>query len=424
MPITLVVMSRLDAAQTPTTERCLEQDTVTIGRATVNDLCLPDPKKLISSRHAQIRRTDDGFVLLDMESTNGTILNEQRLVTGTAHTLKPGDRIRIGHFTIQVAAVSVPACPVAPLAKALHSTGDASISNNGFRPSDELIYNLNRLYAESTAGQSLPDDRAERLAAVLRQATRRLNVTDSTALLNDVERHFESDGRHEILPIEGVGNRSAPAHSLSAGDAAYEGVSSLARQYCPGWGNDVSADLVLRFLRRIDLVIGVTVHSLSEAVKGRREFAREFEVEATRLLSWVPNRIKLAEGAQEIGAYLLDPRKEDVDQEMITVELKGLFHDLALHQLGLVAGFRECLRGLLAELDPTLFEAEPKQGGSFEIGRLKLPMHRSSVEKEAWIRFKNRHAQLSEEEVKVFEKILAPHFSKGYMSVQKAKSHR
>ncbi len=100
--------------------------------------------------------------------------------------------------------------------------------------------------------------------------------------------------------------------------------------------------------------------------------------------------------------------------ERIAADLQGLFHDLALHQLGLVAGFKECLRGLLAELDPQSFEAEAR-GAAFGIGPLRIPMHLSSFEKDAWTRFKLKHAQLSEEEVKIFERILAPHLQRVYV---------
>ena len=419
MPLKLVIKSGLDAAESAIREQSFDQDTITIGRAPVNDICLPDAKRLISSRHAQIRRTGHDFVLIDVESTNGTILNEQRLMPGRDLALHQGDRIRIGHFTIHVEAVPVNV-PTSNKCQEAVPHHEDPISRNKTRPVQELLYRLRRVYAESVKERP-SGERGQQLMAVLRGAMRGLNAIEATNLLDDVECRLQADR----LASTAVPQKSGiPVHPpLSAAEAGYEGLSVLARKYCAGWDDSVSADLIGRLLERIDLVLDVTVNSLSDAIKGRREFAREFEVEATRLLSWVPNRIKLAEGGQEIGAYLLDPRREDVNMERIAADLQGLFHDLALHQLGLVAGFKECLRGLLAELDPGSFEAEAR-GAAFGIGPLRIPMHLSSLEKDAWMRFKHKHAQLSEEEVKVFERILAPHFAKGYMSVQKAKTHR
>jgi type VI secretion system protein ImpI len=425
MQLKLAIKSGLDAAESGIREQCFDQDTITIGRATVNDVCLPDTKRLISSRHAQIRRAGHNFVLIDIESTNGTILNEQRLMPGRDHPLHQGDRIRIGHFTIHVETVpvilDVPASIKHREAVPHHKE---PISRNKTRPVQELLYQLNRLYAESVR-ESAAHERGDQLVSVLHEAMRGLNPTEASNLLDDVECQLRAGGQASTGPRITTGSQksSTPVRSsFSGAEVAYDGLLSLARKYCVGWDDLVSADLIGPLLERIDLVLGVTVNSLSDAIKGRREFAREFEVEATRLLSWMPNRIKLAESGQEIGAYLLDPRKEDVDMERIAGDLQGLFHDLALHQLGLVAGFKECLRGLLAELDPQSFEAETR-GAAFGIGPLRIPMHLSSLEKDAWTRFKLKHAQLSEEEVKVFERILAPHFAKGYMSVQKAKSH-
>ena len=63
-----------------------------IGRAEDNDLTLTDPK--VSRHHARIQRQGTTFVLTDLESANGTWVNDVFL-TG-AHTLEHGDRIQIG----------------------------------------------------------------------------------------------------------------------------------------------------------------------------------------------------------------------------------------------------------------------------------------------------------------------------------------
>lgn len=52
----------------------------------------------VSRRHAEIRFQDGGYVLYDLESTNGTYLNNER-VEGMRNLL-PGDRIEIGPCTI------------------------------------------------------------------------------------------------------------------------------------------------------------------------------------------------------------------------------------------------------------------------------------------------------------------------------------
>jgi pSer/pThr/pTyr-binding forkhead associated (FHA) protein len=48
----------------------------------------------VSRRHAQISRQDDGYMIEDLNSTNGTFINAQRVVG--AVPLTPGDLIELG----------------------------------------------------------------------------------------------------------------------------------------------------------------------------------------------------------------------------------------------------------------------------------------------------------------------------------------
>jgi serine/threonine protein kinase len=60
------------------------------------DLTELDVKKIISRRHASIRRDNADFVLYDLDSRNGTFLNGKRLQASEPHTLAPGDVIEFG----------------------------------------------------------------------------------------------------------------------------------------------------------------------------------------------------------------------------------------------------------------------------------------------------------------------------------------
>jgi len=75
----------------------------TIGRAADNQMILPDQQA--SSHHAEIRPDAQGYLLVDLSSTNGTFVNEQRLPPLTPHLLSSGDLIRIGEtrFTYEIA---------------------------------------------------------------------------------------------------------------------------------------------------------------------------------------------------------------------------------------------------------------------------------------------------------------------------------
>ncbi len=54
----------------------------------------------ISRRHARLLRRPDGWYLEDLRSTNGTFLNEVRLLPDRPARLNPGDLIRLGQLTL------------------------------------------------------------------------------------------------------------------------------------------------------------------------------------------------------------------------------------------------------------------------------------------------------------------------------------
>jgi hypothetical protein len=75
----------------------LNEELVTlIGRAKVNDIVLRDVS--VSSQHCKIWPENGHFVLHDLQSTNGTFVNDKRVAH---HTLSDGDIVQIGETFLQ-----------------------------------------------------------------------------------------------------------------------------------------------------------------------------------------------------------------------------------------------------------------------------------------------------------------------------------
>ena len=64
---------------------------IVIGRMSSNDVVLSDPN--VSRRHAELRRDDGRWVLVDLGSTNGTTVNGRQ---APEHSLNDGDRLGFG----------------------------------------------------------------------------------------------------------------------------------------------------------------------------------------------------------------------------------------------------------------------------------------------------------------------------------------
>lgn len=74
----------------------LSDDVVTVGRQSDCTIVLGDQNA--SRRHAEVRPVDDGFVVVDLASTNGTKVNGANV---TQHLLRPGDQIAFGATTVR-----------------------------------------------------------------------------------------------------------------------------------------------------------------------------------------------------------------------------------------------------------------------------------------------------------------------------------
>jgi hypothetical protein len=74
----------------------LDRPSMTIGRLPECDVVVDDAGA--SRQHAELRRTDDGFVLTDLGSTNGTLVNGSPI---REHLLEDGDRITIGESILE-----------------------------------------------------------------------------------------------------------------------------------------------------------------------------------------------------------------------------------------------------------------------------------------------------------------------------------
>src|SRR5215217_3478019 len=69
----------------------INEETLVIGRESAANLCIADAS--VSRRHSQIEKKESGFVLTDLESLNGTFVND---VPVKSRLLEHGDRVRIG----------------------------------------------------------------------------------------------------------------------------------------------------------------------------------------------------------------------------------------------------------------------------------------------------------------------------------------
>lgn len=81
----------------------LRKGTNTFGRKAENDVQISDP--YVSGRHGTIEVVDDGVYITDTGSSNGTMLNDAKLVPNMRTQMQPDDVIRLGskEFRVELA---------------------------------------------------------------------------------------------------------------------------------------------------------------------------------------------------------------------------------------------------------------------------------------------------------------------------------
>jgi hypothetical protein len=86
----------------------LKADKTTIGRVEDNTFQIAEPS--VSSHHCEVVLRGNEVVIKDLNSTNGTFINDEKI---TESVLKPGQTLRLGQIELRLEN-GAPAAPAAP----------------------------------------------------------------------------------------------------------------------------------------------------------------------------------------------------------------------------------------------------------------------------------------------------------------------
>jgi type VI secretion system FHA domain protein len=409
MAFKLIVKPLVEIPNVQVNEYSYDQKVVRIGRKTTNDIQLQDLRRLVSGQHAEVRENERHYIVIDVGSKNGTQLNGEKLIAGKEYPLSPSDEIIIGDFNLQFYPVETRQPESASqVSGSQFRAQNSKLETRNPEPQDDLFETaasfkeeLNRIYR--AYAERDPLERENLLVEIVLRKIKEIPTESRDRFFKLIQLGFGINGEKTTSSSADAPQTTTPAsqnlnEALSKIVGRYIGKSAILNS--PGGAEQV--------MERIDRILQVTVKALFAAVRSRREFEEDFNVEATRIFSWKLNPLKLAEEEKQIGEYLLDPGREKSTDKVIS-ELEELFSDLAYHQIGLIAGMRESQIALLKKLDPDEIERE--------AAKKIWPL--SGVA--SWNHFKEKYKELKENEVKTFEKILGPNFARGYLSVQKKK---
>ena len=166
------------------TRHLLRDEITSVGRSSENDIVLSDAV-MVSARHLEIRKDGDAYHIRDLNSTNGTYLDGQRI---TETTLQPSNVIRLGadgpelSFVIEEAPAvdldqTVVVTPVPPsLAPAPAIDAAADVMSRSHEDLLSQAVSRARLSRRSGIGDSTVIIMREMLNAALHRTSRRFKA--------------------------------------------------------------------------------------------------------------------------------------------------------------------------------------------------------------------------------------------------------
>ena len=465
MPLCLTITSYHKLTPGQCAEKRLERGELTIGRGPDNDWVLPDPERLVSTRHCVIQSRDGCYYLTDT-STNGVVLglSGMRLRRGNSELLQDGELIKLGNYDIQVRIEAgfglgegAAALPV-DFDALLGAGGGAAQPFNGEPPGmarvgggsaldthPDIFDFLNSAPAPSPApviADHLGVDRhaftpppAQPAAPPPPAAVGMPASAPGAAIPADWDPFAElmptaPPAASPALPpvvLEAAPEASMPAPQPEPPAAPVQttaAVQSASPAPLPPAG-PLTQDLLQAFLRGAGVpqlaldaaqaqqqmeAIGRSyrqmVEGLIDVLRARSSLKGEFRMAQTMIRPVENNPLKFAPNVEEALLLLLRPGSQAFmppDQAVA----EG-FEDLKAHQIAVMAGVQAAIKHLLKRFQPAVLEERMEKPSGFAA---LLPGARQA---QYWALFTELYAAISREAEDDFQELFGREFTRAY----------
>lgn len=449
--LTITSYHKITPGQCP--EKTLEYGVIAIGRSPDNDWVLPDPARLVSSKHCLVQNKDGRYYITD-NSTNGVELVKAgiRMQRGNSELLQHGEVIRIGEYEIAVALESSIAEGTAPFSSASSASSfEALKANQQAAPSSSFDVPANPFDASASAhlrsaaphetlpdlfdflgpGSAAPAPVADHVPAQQHDfrppefkappiepqpANAPGLIPDDWNLFDDVTPPSSPIAPPQDLTSRPEATTPAPVPTSAASPVTPASQSLAAQQ------DDA---LLQAFLRGAELdqlrldgqqaaaqmeSIGrsyrLMVEGLIDVLRARSSLKGEFRLQQTMVQPVENNPLKFAPNAEE--ALLLLLRGGNSAFMPADQAVQDGFEDLRAHQLAVMAGVQAAIRHLLARFQPQALEARMGKGGGLAS---LLPGSRQA---QCWQQFVELYATLSREAEDDFQDLFGREFGRAY----------
>jgi predicted component of type VI protein secretion system len=327
-----------------------DQSPVRIGRNQLNNIVLEG--NFVSGWHGIIRFDNTGTYFFDLGSTNGTNLDGNRVPKNTPIPITQTTRFTIWVFELIVTPAELEPAQIVAHAEVIEAGAGAS------------------------SGRSPASGR-------------------STKMMHAAE------GPSTSSRAPGVSTNKTGSRPAGSGQGPPPPTNAKSKLPSRTGAGDQTADRLVRCLR----IIGAFTDAFVGLKKGYEQFGSEVGV---RPLSGT-TPMHRARTSQEIIQHLLDPAN---DPDGCARDLNAVFADMGIHDVALMEGISQSVRGLLEKLDPNALDI--KAGAGLWSG---------AKAKARWSSYVEMFNTLLGEDSALHAEIFGEEFARAYASVALGQDH-
>ena len=386
-------------------DHLLTKSPVRIGRNAMNDLALSSG--YVSQWHCLVRFSDMTLEYMDLGSTNGTSINGKRVQPCTPVMISEQDTIKIGPLLLILNLSDERPPGMVTIDTSTVTTGKAK--ETIVDPEAALHYRQMRSITETiAAAYQTYRGSWKQVRATMEKALGTVTPTVRGQIAESLEKTCP-DLRNEPEYSELM--RTMGVTEAGAGSVA-GAMSELQRVAGQKPGTPANAGITIK---QAALTLEAFCSSFVELRCGLDQFSKDLAVRTFR--STTP--IHTSKNGIEMLAYLLgDPGAENNK----VGELKSAFADMMIHQVALISGVMEGVRGLLQRLSPAGVEEQlsklPVHVGPFKVRDGMWPVSVLA----RWKAFVRMHQEFLEGDQEISAVLFGKEFARSYGAVAVSKA--
>lgn len=380
------------------------------------------PKAGVSRLHAVIRYLN-GLYFLEDHSTNGVLLNGERVEPSQPVPLSDGDRMCIDVFQISVRLVQDDSADELSFQDSGANQGISETSGSAEDSAASLDVSQNDAFSQASSKdrplQGSDDIDSDPLQLLDKSGNWRINVSEVDAYVArapDREVAWPKSSKDET----GAGNpgsRDVLPENWDIPTEGFVGEESTGKSFgsSPGPGAGSGLESSGQLSSQLAEILKLVTEGVMDVLRARAEIKNSFRMPMTIVETAENNPLKFARNPEQALQQILAPEGDGYLSGVHAFE--DAFQDIRNHQMAMLAGVRAAFDGLLSFFDPDYVQ------NRMERDSTRSAVMRFTSKGKCWEHYCKEFESLSQNPDDTFRRLFGDEFARAYED-QLARLHR